>query len=317
MKPCYLILCFFLFTSSALCQTVINHEISSTGKIVLDTDIAIAKINSGYTLWLPENQTAKGLVVFLHARRDTLNSNELIDCALEKGLGVLYATTDNQLEFFFEAEKMAEIEGYLQEILSNYSIPKDNLLFCGMSLAGTRALKLPIFAQTSASKHQITPKAIVVCDAPLDMVRFHKEASKAAKLNFQASAANEGKWVSAYLESNLDGTPKDNLTAYINYSPYCYSANGGKNLLSFKNIAIRAYSEPDVDWWMETRRKDYYGMNVIDLAAMINELNILGNKQAELILTQNKGYHPDGKRHPHSWNIVDEEEIIEWFISLK
>ena len=65
---------------------------------------------------------------------------------------------------------------------------------------------------------------------------------------------------------------------------------------------------------METRRKDYYAMNTIDLAAMINELNILGNTNAELIITYDKGYHPDGTRHPHSWSIVDNKDLVEWFV---
>jgi hypothetical protein len=86
--------------------------------------------------------------------------------------------------------------------------------------------------------------------------------------------------------------------------------------LALKGIAIRAYTEPDVNWWIETRRKDYYSMNSIDLAALINELKIFGNENSELIITNNKGYMPDGNRHPHSWSIVDEKEMVDWFLRL-
>jgi len=34
-----------------------------------------------------------------------------------------------------------------------------------------------------------------------------------------------------------------------------------------------------------------------------------------LMITHDKGYHPDGARHPHSWSIVDEEDLAEWFSS--
>jgi hypothetical protein len=54
-------------------------------------------------------------------------------------------------------------------------------------------------------------------------------------------------------------------------------------------------------------------MNAIDCAAFINELNILGNSNAELIVTHERGYLPDGTRHPHSWSIVDERDLLEWF----
>ena len=135
-------------------------------------------------------------------------------------------------------------------------------------------------------------------------------------LVFIAQTANEGTWVSGYLEANLGGTPDENMQAYINYSPYCYSDENVNNYLNFKNIAIRAYTEPDVNWWIETRRKDYYSMNSIDLAALINALKIAGNENAELITTQNKGYLPDRTRHPHSWSIVDEIEMVDWFLKM-
>ena len=57
-------------------------------------------------------------------------------------------------------------------------------------------------------------------------------------------------------------------------------------------------------------------MNATDLAALVNELKIMGNPEAELITTQNKGYRQDGSRHPQTWNIVDEKELIDWFIGL-
>jgi hypothetical protein len=61
---------------------------------------------------------------------------------------------------------------------------------------------------------------------------------------------------------------------------------------------------------METRRKDYYATNAVDLAAMINELNILKNEIAELIITYDKGYQPDGTSHPHSWRIVNNKDLV-------
>ena len=57
-------------------------------------------------------------------------------------------------------------------------------------------------------------------------------------------------------------------------------------------------------------------MNAIDLAALVNQLKILGSKKAELITTTAKGFQEDGSRHPHSWSIVDEKELVEWFVRL-
>jgi hypothetical protein len=297
-------------------QKVISYESKAEGQIFLTPDIAIPKINPGYTVWLPNDGNINGLIVFTHARRDTVNTDSLINYALQNQLAVIYATTDNRLEFFFDNNKMLEIEGYINDVIKIHNIPKYNLLFCGMSLEGTRALKLAMFANTNDSKYKLRPKAIVLCDSPLDMVRFHKEMVKAKNLNFTSITGNEGTWVSGYLEANLGDTPKENFQAYVDYSPYCYSDDSTKNFLNFKDIAIRAYTEPDVNWWIDTRRKDYYSMNAIDLAALINELKIAGNENAQLIVTNDKGYLPDGTRHPHSWSIIDEKEMIDWFLNL-
>jgi hypothetical protein len=304
----------FLSSSFTSAQKVFNYENNEAGEIFLTSEISIPKIHSGYTVWLPDTGKIIGLIIFTHSRRDTINSEFIIDYANQNQLAVLYATTENRLEFFFDNSKMLEIEKYIQEVLDNYKVPKQNLLFCGMSLEGTRALRLAIFSQSQSSKFNLKPKAIALCDSPLDMIRFHKEMIKAKKLNFTSVTANEGTWVSGYLESNLGGTPKEKLNDYINYSSYCYIADGGKYLGFFKDISIRAYTEPDVNWWIETRRKDYYSMNAVDLAAFVNELKILGNENAELIITQNKGYHLDGTRHPHSWSIVNEKELVDWFL---
>ena len=305
-----------LLNFACTAQQVVNYEEKADGKITLTAGITIPKINPGYTLWLPQEGNVKGLIVFTHPRRDTVNKDPLIEEGLKNQLAILYATTDNRLEFFFETSGMQEIEKYIFQVIDQFGIPKQNLLFCGMSLEGTRALKLAIFSQSEDSRYHLKPMAIAICDAPLDMIRFHKEMVKAKELNYHSAAANEGAWVSAYLEKNLGGSPLDTLEAYLRYSPYNYLNNGGPHLESLKDIAIRAYTEPDVEWWMETRRKDFYGMNAIDLAALINTLNIRGNTKAELILTQNKGFHPDGTRHPHSWSIVDEKEMIQWFLTL-
>jgi len=297
-------------------QNVVNEEVSVKGNILLTEGIEIPKVNRGYTLWLPESENIKGLIVFTHSRRDTVNSDTIIDYALSKQLAIMYATTENRLEFFFNTERIQEIENYIHGVLIEHKIPRDNLLYCGMSLEGTRALKLAIYGQNEESKYKLTPRAVAICDSPLDMVRFHKEMIKAKELNYNPITAKEGNWVSGYLESNLGGAPKDALSAYINYSPYSYSAEENKNLLYLKKIAFRAYTEPDVNWWIETRRKDFYAMNAVDLAGIVNELKIIGNQQAELIITHDKGYYPDGTRHPHNWEIVDEKELVDWFIKM-
>ena len=313
--PCILHGCTGCENNYTTTQKVINVEYPSEGSIVFSEKMTWAKIKSGYTLWLPK-EASKGMIVFFEEYRDTINKTPIIDLALKNQFAIFFVTTDNPAEFLFEESKMKELEGYIYEAISKYNIPGDNMLYCGMSLAGTRALKLAAFSQTTQSNYKLIPKAIAICDAPLDMVRNYHECKKASDLNLNPVGASESEWVASYIKSNLNGTPEEALSAYINYSPFCYAAENGGNAKAFKNIYLRCYTEPDVNWWIENRGRDYYGMNAIDLAALVNQLKILGSKKAELITTTGKGSREDGTRHPHSWSIVDEKELIAWFIGL-
>jgi hypothetical protein len=296
-------------------QKVINVEYPTKGNIVLSEKMTISKIKSGYTLWLPK-ENSKGVIVFFDENRDTVKKQPIIDLAFKDRLAVLFVTTNNPAEYLFEKSKMKELEGYINEAIKKNNIPKDNMLYCGMSLAGTRALKMAAFSQSKESAYKLIPKAIAICDAPLDMVRNYHECKKASELNLNPIGASESEWIVSYLKSNLNGTPTKALNNYINYSPFCYTAENGGNAKAFKNIYLRCYTEPDVNWWIENRGRDYYGMNAIDLAALVNQIKISGGKKAELITTVGKGFREDGSRHPHSWSIVDEKELVEWFVHL-
>lgn len=308
-----------LFYLNLHAQKIYQHTEPMSGKIFLSETIAIDKEDAGYTLVLPDDNEADGLVIYLNANRNAgkeVEESSIDYYALQNNLGMLYITTGNRLEFFFEVDKMDQVNNYISDVVNEYDIPKENLFFGGMSLAGTRVLKYAIYCAKGRSKNNLMPKAVAVCDSPLDMIRFWRETEKAEKLAFTPTTQNEGEWVSSYLEKNLGGAPDENLIAYQDYSVYCYWPEEGCNATYLKDIAIRAYTEPDVKWWMKTRRKDYYAMNAVDLAGMINYLHILGNDNAELIITHNKGYHPDGSRHPHSWSIVENKELVEWFLSF-
>lgn len=304
-----------LMPSMLIAQKVINVEYPAEGSIVLSEKVTMDKIKSGYTLWLPK-ENSRGVIVFFDEYRDTLKRPPVVKLALKEKLAVLFVTTDNPVEFLFEVSKMKELEGYIYEAIRKNGIPMDNILYCGMSLAGTRALKFAAFSQSTDSEHKLIPKAFAICDSPLDMVRNYNESKKASLLNLNPTGAAESEWVAAYLKSNLMGTPQESLSNYISYSPFCYSAENGGNAVAFKNIYLRCYTEPDVNWWIANRGRDYYGMNAIDLAALVNQLKILGSRKAELILTTGQGVTDEGARHPHSWSIVDEKKMIKWFIQL-
>lgn len=265
-------------------------------------------------MWLPEEE-ALGTVVFMHSRRDT-TPDFIIDYGLRNHLAIIYLSTHNPFEFLFTTQAHLQLESHLNMAMTAYNLDRTRVLFCGMSLAGTRAIKMALFASSEASRYAIRPIALAICDAPLDMRRFYYATRRAYHLNVHPAASNEGKWVSEYLSTQLEGTPDTNEKAFLEYSPYSYVDRESRVYPGLEHIHMRTYAEPDVNWWMDTRKKDYYDMNAIDMAGIINELQIRGHSNVSFIPTVGRGFRSDGSRHPHSWTIVDEEELINWFLKV-
>jgi hypothetical protein len=55
-------------------------------------------------LWVPK-EVSKGMIVFFTENRDTTNKTTIIELALKNQLAVLFATTDNPVEFFLKNQK--------------------------------------------------------------------------------------------------------------------------------------------------------------------------------------------------------------------
>ena len=102
---------------------------------------------------------------------------------------------------------------------------------------------------------------------------------------------------------------------YSKHSMYSKSLKNGGNAKYLINTPIRIYSDPDIDWHLKERQTDFYDMNALDQTAMINQLRIMGNEEAEFINALGKGYRLNGMRHPHSWTIAEPKELIDWIIN--
>jgi hypothetical protein len=227
---------------------------------------------------------------------------------------MLHITTGNRLDFFFDDDTMADVARRVERLLTDHDLGDVPVYFAGLSLGGTRALKLAVYLTQYPSAYWLHPRAVAVVDAPLDMVRMWHAEQRAAHIGYHAAAADEGRWVSYLLETNLGGAPDDAHDQYVAYSPYSHGAPEGGNARYLVDLPIRAYHEPDVDWWIEHRRKSYYEMNSLDLAGLITELKVQGNDEATLITTHHQRDGFDEASSPHTWSIVDNEELMSWFL---
>ena len=295
---------------------LIQKRIPNAGTQNLAPDMTVPLQDKGYSLWIPKKQKPVGMLVFFKAEWDSSGTQELHALAAQAQLAVAYISSGMILEFLFDDASKQLVESYIQECMTHVNLSGDKLAYLGISLEGTRALKMAKFAQESASRYHIKPRAAVLCDSPIDFVRFWQEGNRTKRAGFNDDAVNEATWVTGYLEKNLGGTPISHREHYENYSPYTYHWEDSKSALPYLGIAIRAYHEPNINWWIDQRRKDYYSMNSIDLAALVNDSLLMGNTEAQLMSTANRGRREDGSHHPHSWEIVDQAELISWFATM-
>ncbi|MBK7669753.1 MAG: hypothetical protein IPJ32_21980 [Sphingobacteriaceae bacterium] len=118
------------------------------------------------------------------------------------------------------------------------------------------------------------------------------------------------------IEKEMKGTPKTALENFYANSPYSFSDTTQKAIKYLVEKPIMLISEPDIQWALKERGYDISYNNITDHSAMINELQRLGNNNAVLVTTMDKGYRkPNNVRHPISWSIADPEQVIKWLQS--
>jgi len=100
------------------------------------------------------------------------------------------------------------------------------------------------------------------------------------------------------IEKEMQGTPATTPEHYYEQSPYFYNDTSQRAIKNLINTPIMLIPEPDIRWWLSQRGYDYSYINVFDQAAMINELQKMGNKKAIFVTTTDKGYRqPAHSRH--------------------
>jgi len=297
---------------------VVEDYIQLTGDQVLDesNNAVIPLSKKGYTLHLPDSNPIATIIMLSGSALDTsriVDEYAIIEPAIEKNMAVLFVSTGKVIEFLFTDKDLNTMDELVGFALEKHKLSGKPKFLAGMSLGGTMALRYSEYALLNKSKFGFRPDAIALCDAPLDMERMWHEQQQAITNNFHPNAVGEARWVLHYLDKNLGGSPSKSMEAYINYSPFVYSDEKRSKIELFKNIPIRMYHEPDIAWWIENRGKDYNTINSIDLAGFYNYLRQAGNTQVELITSYNKRKDFKKGSSPHTWTIVDNEELIDWF----
>ncbi len=239
-----------------------------------------------------------------------LSSNStLIKLAVKNDLLVIVPTINVKL--CLTQASLDFLNDVFSDAMDRYKYPEKNFIIGGFSLGGLTALRYTELAYQNKDTTAMRPLAVFGVDPPTDLVLlYNKQLKQLAKDSTHA----EANIVLNSLHEDI-GPLEDNYEAYVEHSVYSYAEPQGGNIKYLLQVPLRIYCDPDIDWWMENRKLSYHDINAGDLSAMILQLRELGHSNAEFINALGKGYRENGKRHPHSWSLIDPEECMEWMLS--
>jgi hypothetical protein len=245
---------------------------------------------------------------------DLLKQITVQQLAVEKGILVIipsvnWRTDTREAEFQF-------LDRIFNEIIIKYTLSTANFILGGLSNGGMISLTYAERAVKNPNKFAVIPKGVFALDAPLDEARLYRYCEREISRNFSEAGVSEASWLKKNSERMYGGSPDQFPQKYTEASIFSFGANDGGNAKYLKDIAIRMYTDLDVDWLMDKRHRDLYDWNGIDIVAMVNQLKIMGNKNATLSISQGKGLRLDGSKNPHSWSIMDSQDCLNWILKV-
>ncbi len=138
----------------------------------------------------------------------------------------------------------------INEMLLKYSqeenIEIENVIIGGLSAGGILALTYTEWMNKSPHKKIPKPCAVFTVDSPVDMYNFWFVEERAIERNCSEPTVNEAKFVKEYFVKYLGGSPLQFPEAYKFASPFSRKDDKGGNAYYLKDVAVRAYCEPDI-----------------------------------------------------------------------
>jgi hypothetical protein len=277
-------------------------------------------ITNYYITYFPK-ESAKGLLILLPSFMETpeqaSNETDIYKVATDKGLITVFVSLQYGYNtFYIDSLSQFTLDTLITKLQKRYLITDKPFYLGGFSLGGSGVVK---YAERAYSSNNIVrPKAIFAIDPPLDFERFYISSEQEIRFSKSETTTSEAAYFIKRLQYEFDNSPQINKLPYHIISPYSYSDTMQINIRKLISCPIRLISEPDILWQMTNRNRSLYDLNIIDCSSAINSLTVLGNKNAGLIITTNKGYRKfSGKRNPHSWSIADSNETVNWLLEFQ
>lgn len=260
-----------------------------------------------YYVMQPQS-TVNGVLILLPGSgekpQSIFNKTSLPQLLAQKGYLTIVPELHNTL--FADPYTINELNQIFKTQSQKYNV--SNFTIGGLSSGGAIAVGYAEYLLATDTLKML--KGIFSIDAPLDLRRLYASAERKIKYSCQGLIMKEGYSIKNTLNNILGGSPESKPEQYLKYSSYSANAGDGGNAKFLRNIPIRLYSEPDLDFVRKTYCADLQlnDINAADLESLNKFLIGVGNKNSQYIATKGKGFH--------SWNIVDAVDCAHWILRI-
>ncbi len=292
-----------------LLPSILPAQKIDTVSLYIDADY------TAYYLALVPDSASKGLVVVLPGFAtlpDTvLTETKMPVAACKAGYTVVIATLLNSFADDKDNIFQKRLVKLVPSLMSRYKIPPGKFVIGGHSIGGLQAMYYAEMSHKPLSS-MVQPALVFGVDPPLDLKRLYNGYMRSIRLNPAKAKGGEAEFITKRFNRLYGGPPEKRPAAYQAASAFYRDAKDGGNLKYLKNTPVRMYCDPDINWHIKQRSNPLEWTNLADEAACIVQLNLLGNKNAELVTNPGKGYFTNGTRHPHAFSILDADEFVLW-----
>ena len=223
-----------------------------------------------YTIIYPDSLPWMGYLFlapgFGETAEDVLLQTKLPVETAERGILTIIPTfQDGVSSFGFDSLSQQAFRRIVDDVTSRHKLQDLEYYLGGFSMGGSTVVK---FAETADKK----PKAVFAIDSPLDFERFYNSTKRDVMLFGKGGSGEENiyLYLLSRIEQIMGGTPQTALKNYHKISPYSLSDTTQSAIKGLLGTPIRIYIEPDIQWWLDERETDVFGLNIIDCSAMIN-----------------------------------------------
>lgn len=278
-------------------------------KVVFDKSLS-----DGYYLIVePESPDVNGVIVLLPGFSQKAESifpqTKIHNVAYTNNLAIVAIAGGSKI--YADEQVISKLDDALNNVKSKYKIPKNKFIIGGFSAGGTISLGYTEYCNKKPHVASIHPQGVFSVDSPVDLFDLWKYLQREIKKDYSDAGTNEANYVSKIMQEEI-GTPEENKDVYERLTPFYAGSEKTGNEKNLVDIAVRVYHDIDVSWQIDNRRRSLFDSNALAASELINRLRLLGNEKAEFMIAQQPGYRSEGFRHPHSWSIVNEVDLIKW-----